>query len=251
MAGRKQAAGKGPRSKTAGRDRAASARRSGIWRIARRWLLRVALVFAAVILCLIVVYRFVNPPTTPYILSQAWSRGRVERRWTPLSGFSPVLARSVVAAEDANFCLHGAFDLAAIRAAAEAGMHHGGSTIDQQVVKNVFLWQGHSWPRKVLEALITPVAELIWPKRRIIELYLNLAETGKGAFGMTAGAARAFAVEPGKISERQAALLAAILPDPEGRSAAHPTPELTRRAQEIIDGARTIEADGRARCFQH
>lgn len=248
MAKRKVAAnGKGSPGKAAG----SVSGRLRIWRVARRWLLRLALAYAAVIFSLIVLFRFVNPPTTPYILSQTLSRDRIERRWTPLEGFSPVLARSVVAAEDANFCLHGAFDLAAIRAAAEAGMHRGGSTIDQQVVKNVFLWQGHSWPRKVLEALITPVAELVWPKRRIIELYLNLAETGKGAFGMTAAAARAFAVEPGRISEHQAALLAAILPDPEGRNAAHPTPELRRRAQEIVSGARTIHADGRAACFEH
>ena len=205
---------------------------------------------AGVVLALILLYRYVNPPTTPYIMAESWQLGRVERRWTPLRGFSPVLARSVVAAEDANFCRHGAFDLAAIRAAADAGMRHGGSTIDQQVVKNVFLWQGRSWPRKVLEAIITPVAELIWPKQRFLELYLNVAQTGKATFGMTAGAAQAFAVEPNRINERQAALLAAILPDPAGRNAAHPDAALRRRAREIIDGARTIQADGRAKCFE-
>jgi monofunctional glycosyltransferase len=228
----------------------ARAARRGFWRRIRLWLLRALGVLAGLLLALIVLYKFVNPPTTPYIFSEALRLGHVERRWTPLKDFAPAMARSVVAAEDANFCEHWGFDIAAIRAAAEAGMTRGGSTIDQQVVKNVFLWQGHSWPRKALEALITPIIEMFWSKRRILEIYLNVAETGDGAFGFTAAAARAFMVEPGKISARQAALLAAVLPDPKRRDAAHPTAALRKRAREIMDGAATIEADGRARCFE-
>lgn len=226
------------------------ARLRALWQPVRWWLLRALAVVAGIFVALIVLFRFVNPPTTPYIFSESLRLGHVERRWTPLKDFSPVMARSVVAAEDANFCEHWGFDIAAIRAAAEAGAERGGSTIDQQVVKNVFLWQGHSWPRKALEALLTPVMEIFWSKRRILEVYLNVAETGDGAFGFTAGAARAFRVEPGKITPEQAALLAAVLPDPKGRDAAHPTAYLRKRAREIADGAATIEADGRARCFE-
>lgn len=241
---------KGRAAKGKGRRSQAASERRGLWRRLKLWGLRALGVVVVLLLALIVLYKFVNPPTTPYIFAETLRLGHVDRRWTPLRKFSPVVARSVVAAEDANFCEHWGFDIAAIRAAAAAGATRGGSTIDQQTVKNVFLWQGHSWPRKALEALITPVIEIFWSKRRILEIYLNVAETGDGAFGFTAGAARAFMVEPGKISAHQAALLAAVLPDPKGRDAAHPTAFLRKRAKEIEDGAATIEADGRAACFE-
>lgn len=200
---------------------------------------------------LVMLFDVVNPPTTPYMLSERLRLGHLDQQWMPMAKIAPVMARSVVAAEDANFCRHWGFDLAAIRAAAETGGERGGSTITQQVVKNVFLWQGHSWPRKAVEAMLTPVVELFWSKRRILEVYLNVAEYGVGTFGVAAGAARTFAVEPDAIGPHQAALLASVLPDPKRRNAAHPTAYMRKHAQEIADGAQTIEADGRAACFEH
>lgn len=220
------------------------------WRQARHWALRGLAALGLLVLTLVVLFSVVNPPITPYILAERMRLGHVDRQWTPLRGFSPAMARSVVAAEDANFCRHWGFDIAAIRAAAAAGGERGGSTIDQQVVKNVFLWQGRSWLRKALEAVLTPVVEIFWSKRRILEVYLNVAETGDGAFGFAAAAARAFRVEPNKITPQQAALLAAVLPDPKARNAAKPSRYLRNRAQDIEDGAATIEADGRAKCFE-
>jgi membrane peptidoglycan carboxypeptidase len=123
-----------------------------------------------------------------YILSERIRLGSVERDWTPIDDISDHLQRAVVAAEDANFCLHWGFDMAAIRAAIDAGAARGGSTISQQTVKNAFLWHGRSWLRKALEAAITPLMEAIWSKRRILEVYLNVAEFDEGIFGAQAAA---------------------------------------------------------------
>ncbi|MFC2966938.1 monofunctional biosynthetic peptidoglycan transglycosylase [Acidimangrovimonas pyrenivorans] len=216
----------------------------------RRWIWRGVLAVVLPVVALVALVSVVNPPTTFYIASEARRLGKVERQWTDMNRISPVMARSVVAAEDANFCLHWGFDMAAIRKAIDSGARRGASTITQQVVKNVFLWQGRSWPRKALEALLTPVVELTWSKRRILEVYLNVAEFGEGTFGVAAGAAKSFQEEPNAITPEQAALLASVLPDPKYRDAAHPDAWLRRRAADIRDGAATIEADGRARCFE-
>ena len=109
------------------------------------------------------------------------------------------MGRSAVAAEDANFCLHWGFDMAAIREAVEEGGTRGASTISQQVVKNVFLWHGRSWVRKAMEAVMTPVVELVWTKRRILEVYLNVAEFDEGVFGVQAAAQHYFGVSMRRI----------------------------------------------------
>ena len=142
------------------------------------------------------------------------------------------------------------FDMAAIRAAIEAGGARGASTISQQTVKNVVLWQGRSWPRKALEAALTPYGELVWPKRRILELYLNVAEMGEGVFGAEAAARHWFDVPASELTAEQAALLAAILPSPKRRSASEPGARVRRRAEAIADGAALIARDGRADCFE-
>ena len=219
-------------------------------RWAARWLLRGVLALACVIVLLLLLYRWVNPPTTPYMFAEGWRLGDVAQIWTDADDIAPVMLRSAVAAEDANFCEHFGFDMAAIRAAMEGGGSRGASTISQQVVKNVFLWQGRSWPRKALEAAITPVSELVWSKRRILELYLNVAEFGEGVFGIGAAARQAFGTTPDKLTAEQASLLAAVLPNPKQRSAAKPTAALRKRAASIRDGAETIAADGRAVCFE-
>jgi len=202
------------------------------------------------VMALVVLFAFVNPPTTHTIWSEGRRLGKVDREWVQIGDIAPVMARSVVAAEDANFCQHWGFDVAAIRAAMEGGGARGGSTITQQVVKNVFLWQGRSWIRKALEAAITPAVEAVWSKRRIVEVYLNVVEMGEGVFGVKAAARRFFDVTPEALSPRQAALIAAVLPSPKTRSAAKPDAFVRKRAASIADGAATIRADGRSGCFE-
>lgn len=215
-----------------------------------RWAGRGILGLVAAFLFLVLAFAFVNPVFTPYMIAESWRHGGVSRDWVDLEDMAPEMARSVVAAEDANFCLHWGFDIRAIRAALDEGAGRGASTITQQVVKNVFLWQGRSWPRKALEAVMTPVVELLWTKRRIIEVYLNVAETGRGLFGAEAAAKAYFGRSAGDLTPMQAALIAAALPDPKGRNPARPSGFLRKRAAGIVDGAATIRADGRAACFE-
>ncbi|AJE45006.1 monofunctional biosynthetic peptidoglycan transglycosylase [Celeribacter indicus] len=212
------------------------------------------LLFLLVLLGLlwILSYSVIAPWRTPYMLAEAIRhRESVDYRWVPMERISPHLARAVVAAEDANFCRHWGFDLDAIRQAIAAGGSRGASTISQQTVKNAFLWHGRSWPRKALEALITPVVELTWSKRRILEVYLNVAEFDTGVFGAEAAARHYFGIGPEALSARQAAQLAAVLPAPKDRDAGNPGHFVRRRAAQIVDGAATIARDGRAACFEH
>lgn len=192
----------------------------------------------------------VNPPTTPYMMSESRRVGGVNHTWVAMEDIAPVMARSAVAAEDANFCLHWGLDLNAIQAALEDGGGRGGSTISQQVVKNVYLWHGRSWFRKSLEALMTPMVEAVWSKERILEVYLNVAEFDEGVFGVEAAAVHYFGVRARDLTSVQAARLAAILPSPKTRSASEPSSSVRRRAASILDGAATIRADGRAACFE-
>lgn len=219
-------------------------------RLLLRWTARILGGLAAVALALILLYRFVNPPTNLYQVSESARLGGIEQDWVPWEAIAPVMARSAVAAEDANFCLHWGFDMAAIRAALDDGANRGASTITQQVVKNVFLWQDRSWLRKAIEAGMTPAVELVWPKRRILEVYLNVAEFGEGVFGVQAAAQHWFGVNAADLTPLQAARLAAVLPDPKNRNPAKPGPFTRRRAAQIQDGAETIRQDGRAACFE-
>jgi len=216
----------------------------------RRWSLRILVSVAGFFAVLILLYSVVNPPTTHTIWSESRRLDGVDREWVPLEEIAPVMARSVVAAEDARFCQHWGFDVQAIRAAIEGGARRGGSTLTQQVVKNVFLWQNRSWLRKALETALTPVVEAAWSKRRILEIYLNVAEFDEGIFGVEAASRHYFRVGPEELSPRQAALLAAILPDPKGRSAAKPSARTSKRAASIMDGAATIRYETRAACFE-
>ncbi|MBC7143347.1 MAG: monofunctional biosynthetic peptidoglycan transglycosylase [Rhodobacteraceae bacterium] len=211
---------------------------------------RAALGVVGAFLFFVLLFTVVNPVMTPYMIAESWRQGGVARDWVDLEDMAPEMARAVVAAEDANFCLHWGFDIRAIRAALDEGAGRGASTLSQQVVKNVFLWQGRSWPRKALEALMTPVVELVWTKRRIVEVYLNVAETGKGIFGVEAAAETYFGTSAAGLRPAQAALIAAVLPDPKGRNPARPSGFLRKRAAQIAEGAATIRADGRSACFE-
>lgn len=215
-----------------------------------RWLARAVLSLALAIVLSVAIYSVIAPPTTPYILSEGARIGGVQRRWVPMEEIAPVMARAVVAAEDANFCLHWGFDMAQLRAAIAQGGDRGASTLSQQTVKNVWLWQGRSWLRKALEGLMTPVVEAFWSKRRIVEVYLNVAEFDAGVFGVEAASRHHFGIGASELNARQAALLAAVLPNPKERKAGNPTAFVQRRARSIADGAATIAADGRSDCFE-
>lgn len=232
------------------RRKGARASRRPLRRRLIRWALRGFGAAAAAMLLAVVAYALFNPPTTIFMRQEAARLGEVRHEWARWDEIAPVMARSVVAAEDANFCLHWGFDMAAIRVALDEGRGRGASTITQQVVKNAYLWHGRNWGRKALEALMTPAVELLWSKRRILEVYLNVAEFGEGVFGVRAAAAVYFRVEPARLTPQQAARLAAVLPNPKARSAANPSNFVRRRAARIMDGAETIRRDGRADCFE-
>ncbi|MGC1497722.1 MAG: monofunctional biosynthetic peptidoglycan transglycosylase [Sulfitobacter sp.] len=218
-------------------------------RIVRLLLRTISVVFLLAVLVTIL-GAFINPPTNIYMSSESRRLGGIKQTWVALEDVAPVMARSAVAAEDANFCKHWGFDLAAIKMAIAQGSSRGASTLSQQTVKNVYLWQGRSWIRKAMEALMTPLVEAIWTKRRIVEVYINIAEFDEGVFGVDAAAQHYFGVKPSQLTATQAARLAAILPSPKTRSASRPSNAVRKRTRQIISGAATIRADGRADCFE-
>ena len=219
-------------------------------RVVMRWLGRGLGAVAALYGFLILLFSFVPPPINLYQMSEAWRLGGIEKDWVAWEDIAPVMGRSAVAAEDANFCNHWGFDMAAIREAIEQGSNRGASTISQQVVKNVFLWQGRSWVRKAMEAVLTPMVELVWSKQRILEVYLNVAEFGEGVFGVQAAAQHYFKVDAKDLTAVQAARLAAVLPNPKEWSASKPSSYVRSRARTHMSGAETIAADGRSACFE-
>lgn len=215
-----------------------------------RWIGRILAGIGAIYAVLILLFSFLPPPINFYQIGEAWRLGGIEKDWVPMEDIAPVMARSAVAAEDANFCRHWGFDMDAIRDAIEDGAMRGGSTISQQVVKNVFLWQDRSWLRKALEAALTPVVELVWTKRRVLEVYLNVAEFGEGVFGVQAAAQHYFGVDARDLTAVQAARLAAVLPNPKERNPAKPSDFVRKMARQALSGAETIAADGRSACFE-
>jgi monofunctional biosynthetic peptidoglycan transglycosylase len=216
----------------------------------RRWALWTLVTGTMVVGLAALWHRAAAPGATFYMKQEARRLGQIAYDWTPIVDIAPVMARAAVAAEDADFCNHWGFDMRAIRQVLERGGARGASTISQQTVKNVYLWHGRSWPRKALEAAMTPVVEAAWPKRRIIEIYLNVAEFDEGIFGVGAAARHYFGVNAADLTDLQAARLAAILPDPKDRSASRPTDWVRKRTASIMDGAATIRRDGRAECFE-
>ena len=196
-------------------------------------------------------YRLGHPVST--LMAWRWLKGEpVSRRWVDLPAMSPYLPRSVIAAEDAHFCRHHGIDWGALREAiadAEEGEGlRGASTITQQVAKNLFLWQGPSPLRKVLEFPLALWIDLVLPKQRILEIYLNIAELGpSGQFGAETGSLYAFGHSAGSLSSREAALLAAILPNPHRRSARNPAPGVRRLAGIYMVRA---QSDGLRTCWR-
>lgn len=205
----------------------------------KRFLQVLAVVGVSLFLLTIVMvlpWRWLAPPTSAFMLGERLAGDTaVDYRWIAWDGISPHLAMAVVAAEDQKFPIHHGFDFASIADALEqnAGRRRGASTISQQVAKNLFLWPGRSYIRKGIEAYCTVLIEILWPKRRILEIYLNVAEFGPGIFGAEAASRRFFDKPARDLTPWEASLLAAVLPNPKKMSAGRPSAYVRGRASEI------------------
>jgi monofunctional biosynthetic peptidoglycan transglycosylase len=197
--------------------------------------------------------RWVNPPTSAFMLENrltALSEGdhayRTDYEWLDLENISPHAAIAVVASEDQQFPFHAGFDFNSIRESvrvSEKGKKkhlRGASTISQQVAKNLFLWNGYSFIRKGLEAYLTVIMELTWPKERILEVYLNIAEFGRGIYGVQAASERFFHKPAARLSSSEAATLAAVLPNPIKMHADKPSAYVSERREQILGQMRAL-----------
>lgn len=197
-----------------------------------RLLVLVAVGLGLLVAAAIVAWRFLPPVSTPML--GRWVTGaRVERVWRPLETIDRDLPRAVIASEDTGFCRHHGIDWDELMDVIddEDGPKRGGSTITMQVAKNLFLWPGRSYVRKAIEIPLAMAIDLVWPKRRVLEVYLNIAEWGPdGEYGIEAGTRRAFGHGADRISPREAALLAVTLPNPKKRFPGRPSPGLSRLA---------------------
>ncbi len=206
-----------------------------------RWILKAILIFFVSTISVTLVYRFVNPPIT-WLMFQRWAfEGHgLEKDWIDLEDVPYYVPLAMVSSEDQKFMEHNGFDFKAI----EKAMKHnerkggkkikGGSTISQQTAKNVFCWPQRSWVRKGFETYFTFLIEMLWPKQRIIEVYVNVVELGPGVYGVEAASQKFWGKSAAKISKKQAALLAAVLPRPLKYNAEHPGPYVSRRANKIV-----------------
>lgn len=178
----------------------------------------------------------------------------LQKQWVPLEEISPHLVRAVIAAEDSRFCQHIGIDFTAIQTALEdnqaGGRRRGGSTLTQQTAKNVFLWNGGGYARKAVEAWFALYIDAIWPKHRILEVYLNIAEWGDGIFGAEAAAQARFGKSAADLTSYEAALLAAVLPSPNKWRVDPPGPYVRGRASTLQQRARVVANEGLARCAQ-
>jgi len=193
--------------------------------------------------------RWLPPPGSMLMLERSWqARGDaqfgLQHQWVDWERIPDNLKMAVIAAEDQHFATHHGFDLPAIRAAfshnRSGGRLRGASTISQQTAKNMFLWSGRSWPRKALESWFTLWIELLWPKQRILEVYLNIVEWDHGVFGAEAASQHHFGTGARYLSDRQAALLAAVLPNPRQWSASQPSAHVRQRADWIQRQSRQL-----------
>ena len=221
-----------------------------LWRFVWRGVLAFALLSVAIVL----LFSAVPPPGSMVMVErkvQSWINSepiRIQRQWRSWDSLSANAKLAVIAAEDQRFPHHGGFDLVELRRALQAsqdgGRLRGASTLSQQTAKNVFLWTGRSWARKGLEAWFTLLIEMLWSKQRILEVYLNVAEWDSGVFGLEAASQHYFGVSGNSLTERQASLLAAILPSPRTRSAARPDAQVERRSQWIRQQMRNLGGPG-------
>ena len=217
-----------------------------LWRLV--W--RGALGFVVLSVALVLLFRFVPPPGSMVMVErkvQSWINSEpidIQRQWRSWENLSSNAKLAVISAEDQRFPQHRGFDFVEMRRAWEASRDgerlRGASTLSQQTAKNVFLWSGRSWVRKGLEAWFTLLIETFWSKQRILEVYLNVAEWDTGVFGLEAAADHYFGASGSALTERQASLLAAILPSPRTRSASRPDAQVERRGQWIRQQMRNL-----------
>ncbi|WP_374467864.1 monofunctional biosynthetic peptidoglycan transglycosylase [Ferrovibrio sp.] len=187
----------------------------------------------------LLLFRFIDPPATPLMVIRSVERGAwIAYRPVRLEEIAAGLPRAVIASEDGRFCLHRGIDLGAVQEALEdyeeTGRLRGASTITMQVARNLFLWPGGGFARKAIEVPLALALDALWPKRRIMEVYLNIAEMGAGLFGAATAVQAYFNRVPGRLTESQAARLAAILPAPTRWNAATPTAYVERRTGTIM-----------------
>ena len=211
------------------------------------WIVKLIVAFFIISVLWVVAYRFVNPPITLNMIGDLVHGRGAYKEWMPIGDTDRDMVRAAIAAEDSKFCSHHGFDFEAIEDAmkrnASGGRIRGGSTISQQTAKNVFLWNGGGYARKGVEAWFTFLIEHLWGKRRIMEVYLNLAETGIGTYGVNAGSQRYFGHDASAMSATEAARIAAILPLPKKRGAIAPK-GFTRRYGNTIAARIGVVASG-------
>lgn len=200
---------------------------------------------------LVLLFRWVDPTVTMVMLQEPGPLGELDREWVDRGAIARSAARAVIASEDQRFVEHHGIDFVSLDKALEdfregEGLR-GASTITQQVAKNVFLWQGRSFVRKALEAYLALLIELCWTKERILEVYLNSAEFGAGLFGVEAAAREFFDTSAAKLNASQAALLAAVLPNPKRLSAARPSAYVRERQRWIVAQMRVLDTRGHYR----
>jgi monofunctional glycosyltransferase len=199
-------------------------------------------------------YRFIAPPVTFTMIGNAIGGHSITQEWMPLERIDPDAARAAIAGEDGKFCTHNGFDTGAIEAAwrgnAQGGKIRGGSTISQQTAKNAFLWQGGGYVRKGLEAWFTLLIENIWGKKRIMAVYLNIAETGIGTYGVNAGAKRYFGHDASRLTAVEAARIVAVLPLPKTRDATDPTGFTRRYARMVAARAAIVSRERLDGCLR-
>ena len=214
-----------------------------------KWSVRFVLFFFSLIFIILLLTKWINPPITTVILSESISLDqKVNQEWRTIDKIGKNVILTVLASEDSNFCTHNGFDLNEIFRAKEKGFSRGASTISQQVSKNLILWRERSWLRKGLEALITIMIETLWSKKRILEIYLNIAETGNGYFGIQAISNSLFKKNSYDLTLKEASYIAVTLPNPKKRNAKKLSINLKKRAESVRNGANTLRLDGRASC---
>jgi monofunctional glycosyltransferase len=217
------------------------------------WIIKAVFLFVLLSLLWVAAYRFINPPFTFTMAGDMLGGRSVTKSWMPIERIDRDMVRAVIAGEDSKFCSHSGFDTQAIEEAmrvnAKGGsVIRGGSTISQQTSKNVFLWQGGGYFRKGLEAWFTLLIENIWGKRRIMEVYLNVAETGIGTYGVNAAAQRYFGKGASGLTRSEAARIAAIFPLPKRRDAVAPTGFTRRYGNMIVARIGVVQRDGLDSC---
>jgi monofunctional biosynthetic peptidoglycan transglycosylase len=216
------------------------------------WIVKLVVAFFIISILWVLAYRFINPPMTLTMLGDIVSGRGATRDWMPIGQVDRDMVRAAIGAEDGKFCSHNGFDFEAIEDAmkrnASGGRIRGGSTISQQTAKTTFLWNGGGYARKGVEAWFTFLIEHLWGKRRIMEVYLNNAETGVGTYGVNAGSERYFGHDASAMSPTEAARIAAVLPLPKKRGAVAPLGFTRRYGNTIAARIPIVARDGLDAC---